>query len=178
MATPPITIPYPLSSAPGARPQESAGRIIGAYAEPLQAESAPAKVVYRRSPGLSAFATSAQTGYRGGILVGNLVFIAMSGHLITVDSSSTVVQVGTLAGTLPVTFARNNLNPTPQICCVTENGAFLVTSGSIASWPDPDLPQPNSVAFQDGYFFWIPKPLQPFNQDPATRCCVASPTMA
>lgn len=154
MAGKPTPVPWPLSSAPGAMPQESAGRLIGCYAEPLQKESAPAPVVWRRAPGLTKFATSGQMGFRGAILVGPLVYLAANNELITIDSTGTVVAVGTLTGLKPATFARNNLNPTPQIACVTENGAFVVTDSSIVSWPDADLPQPNSVAFQDGFFFF------------------------
>lgn len=151
----PIPIRWPLSSAPGARPQESAGRIINGYAEPLQQESGPAQVVWRRTPGVSRFATSGATGFRGGVLVNNLAFMAFLNSLLTVDSAGAVSNVGTLAGSKPITAARNNLSPTPQIGIVTENGAFLVTSSSIVSWPDADLPQPVCIAFQDGFFFWL-----------------------
>lgn len=155
MATrPPVPVPWPSSSAPGARAQESAGRLINSYCEPLQVDSAPAKMVWRKTPGLSRFAISGFTGYRGGILVGNLAYFAFSGKLVTVDIAGVVTLVGTLSGTKRVTFARNNLVPTPNVCCVTENGAFLVTPTTINAWPDADLPQPNSVSFQDSYFFW------------------------
>jgi hypothetical protein len=155
----PIEVPWPVNSAPGARPHEGGGRLINCYAEPL-GPAGPGKVVRRRTPGLITFAqsgtgVSALTGYRGSILVGGTLFVAFSGKLATVSPGGVVAVVpGTLSGTKRVTFARNNKTPTPDICCVTENGAFLVTSGSIAAWPDADLPQPNSVCFQDSYFFW------------------------
>lgn len=147
-------IPWPLSSAPGANPQESAGRLINAYAEPLQPESGPAEVVWRRQPGFSRHAVTNGTGYRGGLLVNNLAYIALNNQLITVDTAGAVTVVGTLAGLLPVTMARNNLVPIPQVAIVTENGAFLATPTTLVSWPDSNLPQPNSVCFQDGYFFF------------------------
>jgi hypothetical protein len=149
-----VPIPWPLSSAPGASPQESAGRIINGYAEPL-GDTGPAKQAYHRSAGLTAFATTGRTGYRGAILMPGALYVAESGRLISVSSGGVVSDIGALAGTLPVTMARNNLNPTPQLAIVTENGAFISTGGSApAAWPDADLPVPNSVAFQDGYFFW------------------------
>jgi len=52
----PSPIPFPLSSFPGANPQEGAGRLINCYAEPLgeaSKPSAPAPVVWRGSAGLS-----------------------------------------------------------------------------------------------------------------------------
>src|SRR6185312_12766448 len=129
-------------SAPGGSPQESSGRLINAYAEPL-GDSGPATQTWRRSAGITAFATTGQTGYRGALLVNNLLYVAESGQLITSDHNGVVAVVGSLAGTLPVTMARNNLNPTPQIAIVTENGAFY-TNGSSApvTWPDPNLQSP------------------------------------
>lgn len=150
----PFPIPLPLSSAPGLRPQESAGRLINCFAEPL-GDTGPSQAAWRRCPGLTAFtADTTFTGFRGGILVGSTYFAAFANKLVTVTSGGVVTTVGTLGGTAKVTFARNNLTPTPQIACVTENGAFVVTSSTITSWPDPNLPQPNSVCFQDGYFFF------------------------
>lgn len=152
---PDIPIPWPLSSAPGAKPQESAGRLINCYAEPLGA-SAGAKQVWRGTPGLTAFATTGFAGYRGSILVNNLLYVALSGKLVTVNSAGAVTLAGNLAGTQKVTFAKNNKAATPDIVCVDPaNGAFLVTSGSVTAYTASGvLPAPNSVCFQDGYFFF------------------------
>ena len=66
----PTEVPWPVSSAPGARPYESGGRLINCYAEPL-GPGFLGKVVRRRSPGLTTYATtgtvSGFTGYRGSI---------------------------------------------------------------------------------------------------------------
>lgn len=150
----PSPIPFPLSSAPGASPQEGAGRLVNCYSEPL-GDTGPAKQVWRRSAGLTAFATTGIAGYRGAILMPGALYVAVLNRLISVAPNGTVSDIGALAGSLPVTMARNNLNPTPQLAIVTENGAFYSSGGSApVSWPDPDLPVPNSVASQDGYFFW------------------------
>lgn len=150
----PSPIPFPLSSAPGASPQESAGRLINCYAEVL-GDTGPAKQVWRRSPGLSPFSTTGLTGFRGSVVMPGALYVAELNRLISVASDGTVTDIGALAGSLPVTMARNNLNPTPQLAIVTENGAFISTGGSApAAWPDADLPVPNSVCFQDGFFFW------------------------
>jgi len=157
---PTVPIPFALSSAPGASAQESGGRLINCYTEPL-GDAAPKdsegkSVVWRRSPGLALFATSGQTGFRGGILVNNLVFAAFSGKLVTVDNAGVVTVVGNLPGTKRVTFARNNTTPTPEIQCVDpDNGAFAVTTGSVTTFNGGgNLPVPNSVFGQDDYFFW------------------------
>lgn len=146
-----VDIPFPLTSSPGENPQESAGRLVNCFAEP-RGEKLGAR--WRRSAGLTQLAASAFTGYRGAILVKNLLYVAKSGNLLTYDSAGNETLLGTLAGTLPVTIARNNLNPTPQVAIVTENGAFLTSGGAPVAWPDADLPIPNSVASQDGYFFF------------------------
>lgn len=147
----PVAIPFPLSSAPGASPQESGGRLINCSAEPLEDK----RVAYRRSAGLTQFAVTGRTGYRGAILMPGALYVAELNRLISVAANGAVSDIGALAGALPVTFARNNLNPTPQLAIVTENGAFYSSGGSApVAWPDANLPVPNSVAFQDGYFFW------------------------
>lgn len=150
-----VAIPWALSSAPGANPQESGGRLINCSAEPLGKEN-PLQVVWRRRPGLSSFANLALTGYRGSILVGNLAFIAAGNQIVTVNSTGTVNVAGTLAGSDRVTFARDNESPTPSIQCVSpSNGAFAVTSGSVTAFNGGGvLPAPNCVCAQDGYFFW------------------------
>lgn len=149
-----VDIPWPLSSAPGASPQESGGRLINVTAEPL-GDASPVKVVWRRQPGLTSFADLALANFRGGILVGSLLYAAVGGKIKTVDSAGTVAIAGNLSGTDKVTFARNNA-ATPDIQCVSPgNGAFAVTSGSVTAFTGGgNLPAPNCVCGQDGYFFW------------------------
>ncbi len=127
---------------------------MNCYSEPL-GPTGPSKQVWRRSAGLTSFAITGLTGFRGAILMPGALHVALLNRLISVAADGTVTDIGALAGSLPVTMARNNLNPTPQLAIVTENGAFYSSGGSApVAWPDPDLPVPNSVAFQDGYFFW------------------------
>lgn len=154
MASRPIPIPWPLSSAPGANAQESSGRLINCAGEPLDNPQGP-KVVWRRRPGLSKFTDLALSGYRGGILVNNLAYVAVATSIVTVDSAGVVTVAGTLPGSDRVTFARDN-EATPAMQCVSPaNGAFAVTSGSVVAFNGGGvLPAPNSVASQDGYFFW------------------------
>jgi len=108
-----VSIPIPLSSSPGAFPQESAGRLINCYAEPLGKDVeakkgfVPPVVVWRKSPGLSLQNTSTQTGFRGGLLVGSALYTAWSGKAATYTSTGTeAVLTGTLNGTEKVFWAR------------------------------------------------------------------------
>jgi len=77
-------------------------------------------------------------------------------RVLKVDSSYAVTDLGALAGTLPVTTARNNAAPTKQNLVVTENGCFnLFEAAAPTAFADPDLPSsPTSVCDIDGYFVW------------------------
>ena len=52
---------------------------------------------------------------------------------------------GALPGTLPVTFAKNNKAPTPDVVCVTEIGAFSVSSSQVTSYPDTTLTDKTTI---------------------------------
>jgi hypothetical protein len=149
-----VAIPFPLSSSPGKVPHESAGRLINAYWEPLAA-GARAPRVWRRAPGLRAWATTGLTGPRGSLLVGATLYAAFAGNVSRFDAAGTRTTVGSLAGTAKVFWARNLKNPTPDVVVVDpDNGAFLVTPSNVTSYPDADLPAVNSVCFIDGYFMF------------------------
>jgi len=150
-----VPIPWPTSSAPGAHPQESGGRLINCAAEPL-GDASPVKVVWRRQPGLSVFTDLLLTNYRGAILVNNLLYVAVGGKIVTVDSAGVVNVAGNLPGTAKVTFARNNA-ATPDIQCVSPgDGAFAVTAVSVTAFTGGgNLPAPTAVCGMDGYFFWL-----------------------
>jgi hypothetical protein len=156
-----IPIIFPLSSFPGASSQESAGRIVNAYSEPLddpQAPSGPSIAVWRRSPGLAQQNSqpTGQTGYRGGLIVGNQAYEVFSGNLSTVDINGIVASLGALAGTDKISIAHNRNAAGPDVIIVDPiTGAFSSTAGSVpvAYAPFSGSPQFNSVCFEDGYFF-------------------------
>jgi hypothetical protein len=163
MAQKPVSIPFPLSSSPGASPQESAGRLINCYAEPLGRDVGatkglqPPPVIWRKVPGLTTFATSAaQTGFRGMTKVDSALYAAWSGKAARYDSTGTeTVLTGTLTGTEKVFWARNNKSPNPDLVCVAPGtGAFTVTSAAVSAFADPDIGAPNSVCFMDSYFIF------------------------
>src|SRR6516164_9616808 len=106
----PTPIPFPRSSLPGANPQEGSGRLINCYLEPLgeQAKGAIAPNVWRRSPGLSIFAQTTNSGYRGGMLVNDIDYDVWSNTAATVFSTGTVTTLGPFPGNGPISIAHNN----------------------------------------------------------------------
>lgn len=150
-------IPFPISSAPGMQAQEGGGRLINCYAEKT-GEAARFPVIWRRCGGLRQLAVTADHVHlRGAILEASTVLLAFNSRVYSLTESGgvyTLTNLGSLAGTKPVTMAKNNA-ATPNIACVTENGAFnLFTGSSPSSFADTDLPVPNSVCHLDGYLIF------------------------
>jgi len=156
-----VPIPFPLSSSPGASSQESAGRLINCYAEPLgkdvnaDKKFKPPAVVWRKSPGLSLFAASANSGFRGQLLVAGALYTAWTNTVSRFTSGGVETTLtGSLTGSEKVFFARNN-KTTPDVVCVAPGtGAFTVTSTAVSDFADTDVGAPNSVGFMDGYFIF------------------------
>lgn len=148
---------FPTSSSPGARPGEGSGRLINAYAEPLDT-GARKQFTRRRVPGLFHLASTTFTGCRGFHYFDGTLFVAQKDRLLKITRVGpvyTVTNLGALAGSGRVTFARNNKAPIPDIICTTENDTFIVHDASApTSLGDADLPQALTVDFLDGYFIW------------------------
>lgn len=145
-------IPFPVQTAPGAKRQESGGRIVNGYVEEL-GDQAPNKSIIRRAPGLVNFGTSARTGFRGSIPVQGVLYAAYNGKLEKWSSAGGAsVNVGNLNGTVRGFFAANN-NTTPDKVFVDPSGniATFTPTAVTNSYPDADLPAVNSVDFLDGY---------------------------
>lgn len=147
----------PTTTMPGQEPQESGGRLINCFPESL-GEAGPNKFKLVRCPGLTEFGTTADTAgsFRGGFQVGALAYTAWSGNIYkhTSAGGAGVALGGTLTGTDPAFFARNN-KATPDLVCVSPaNGAFTVSTTTVAAYPDADVGSPNSVCFLKGYFIF------------------------
>lgn len=141
-------IPFPKGSAPGRRPGEHQGRLLNAYYEPHGGDD-----TWRRCPGFAPFADTARAGPRGFIDVNGTLYGAWLDKAVTVSAGGLATPLtGVLGGSNPVTWARNNKQPTPDVVCVAEAGAFSVTPSAVASFADPDLPQPTCVEGFNGYF--------------------------
>jgi hypothetical protein len=157
----PVPFPFPPVIGAGRVTTRKRGQIINCYAEPLGRDveakkgMAPPAVVWRKSPGLSLFGASGQTGFRGSILVANTLYAAWSGKVSTFTSGGVeTLLTGALTGTEKVFFARNN-KATPDVVCVAPGtGAFSVSSAAVSSFADIDVGAPNSVCFMDSFFIF------------------------
>lgn len=146
-------IGFPVQSAPGSNAQESAGRLVNAYAGATPDGAGSANII-RRVPGLVSFCDTGQAVPRGMLRAGNYVFAAYKNAVMRVDTDGVAAFVGVLPGTGPVYMAVNNRTPIPDVVAVSEDGAYLVTSSSVSELAEENLPQPNSVCMIDGYFFF------------------------
>lgn len=147
-------IPFPASSAPGRRPQESGGRLINAYAKKAPPGAAN-PVIWPRSPGLRQLVdASAHTHCRGLHLSGSTLLAVLDNRVYSVtvsDSTYTATNLGALSGSGLVTIAENNA-ATPNIACVAGSSAFnLFTGSGPTSFADADVGSPNSVTVLNGY---------------------------
>lgn len=169
-----VAIPFPISTAPGQRPQEGAGRLVNVYAD---ARGENIGAVWHRVPGMRIFGSSATDTwtawsfpfeeffavaetpsgaglYRGGVVVGDVAYVALGTtvYQLSTDGGLTALS-GTLSGTDKVHMARNNA-VTPDVVIVCDAGAFIVSGTTITAYPDGDVGSPNSVCFHDGYFMF------------------------
>lgn len=150
-----VAIVLPTTTSPGIRQGEGAGRLINCYAAPLGA-GARSSFSRRRVPGLVEIAKTTRLIGRGSHYHNGDLFVAQKDRLtlITFELGVFVItDLGSLPGELPVTFARNNKAPVPDILCVTENDVYKIFRDAPPSTlGDGDLPQPITVSFIDGYF--------------------------
>jgi hypothetical protein len=113
----------------------------------------PNKSVIRRAPGLRSFGTTAQSGYRGSLLVNDVLYLAFDGKLDKLTSTGGAsVEIGNLNGTRRGFFAANNAATPDKVFVDPDGNIATFTPTSVANgYPDADLPAPNSVDVVDGY---------------------------
>lgn len=145
-------IPFPIETSPGEKRQEAGGKIINGYVDAL-GDFAPNKTVIRRGPGLVNFGTSSRSGYRGSIVVNDVLYVAFDSHLEKWTSAGGAsVSVGSLNGTKRGFFAANNATDPDKVFVDPDGNIATFTASSVTnSYPDADLPAVNSVDFLDGY---------------------------
>lgn len=152
--------PVPKSSTPGSRPGEGEGRLFNCFSVTEGDRS-----YVRRTAGLAQLVATGKSGIRGLIDVNGVIYVVFTGSVVTVSwSIGTGFVVTTLTGSIPgsdgVTLARNNKVTgdvsTPDVVAVRESGgAYVLTSSTVSTYPDADLPATvNSVTFLGGFFIF------------------------
>jgi hypothetical protein len=149
-----VAISWPNSTAPGLKSSEGAGRLKNCYAEPMGGGARDSFVLHR-VPGLSAFGTSARTGYRGGIVVAGVLYAGFNGKLEKWTSSGGASSnVGNLTGTKKGFFASNNAATPDKVFVDPDGNIATFTTTTVTNSFDADLPACNSVTQLDGYFIF------------------------
>lgn len=152
-ATPPIPIALPKSTFPGNRPQEARGILVNCYAEP-DGEDGDLRIV--RDAGIKAFGTNTGGEFRGAVTVPGSLYAVVGTKVYQYSQAGGAgVQLpGNVPGQGPVIIARNNA-AVPQIVVVAPGeGAFVIASGAVSAYPDPDVGQPNSVCIFNQFFIF------------------------
>ncbi|MDP4022953.1 hypothetical protein Q8W71_09990 [Methylobacterium sp. NEAU 140] len=158
-----VALAFPTSSSPGAIPGEGSGRLINVLAVKDGAE-----VRYVPAPGLDVVASPGFGAPRGGLLVDDALLLARADNLFALDAGFKLKRIGALPGSKPVTMARDNFAISaggPHMVICGETGVFVVgpdANGVQGVQPYPNntssgasIGAPTSVAFQDGYFFFL-----------------------
>lgn len=149
-------IEFPLSTSPSINITENGGRLINAIVERAPAGSR-GDWLWRSAPGLARLVGVGAAAIRGAIPVANALIVIAGDTAYEVIQTgpaaySVTALTGTVSGTGPVIMARN-MRSTPQTLIVHNAGMSKIEGGAVADFTDPDLPQPNSITYQDGYFF-------------------------
>lgn len=147
-----IPINLPKSSFPGPR-QESRGVLTNCYAEP---DGEDGDIRWKRDPGLTQFGTSTQTGFRGFLFVPGSLYVVIGTKVFryTSGGGAGVLLTGTVPGESPVIMARND-DVVPAVVIVAPgDGVFIISGSAVASYPDSDVGQPNSVCIFKSFFIF------------------------
>jgi hypothetical protein len=150
---PPIPINLPKSTFPGNRPQEGRGILVNCYAEP---DGEDGDVRHVRDAGISSFGTNLGGEFRGMIAIPGSLYAVVGTKVYQYPAfgGAGTVLTGSIPGEGPVYLARNNAEIPDVVAVAPGNGAFVITSSGVQSYPDTDVGQPNSVCIFNQFFFF------------------------
>lgn len=119
---------------------------------PIVGEDAALTQRYLAQPlGLKQFADSGLTANRGALVMAGIPYFVNGSTLISVSSSGSVTNHGTIAGLTRVSMATNGrylVIVVPGIVAY----AYDNTTSTLATITDTDFRQASTVVFKDGYF--------------------------
>jgi hypothetical protein len=157
-----MPIPLGPSSNPARSSNVSTALLVNCFVE--ASETGKNSFAIYADPGLVTRETFTDAGsIRGGLLLGNLLYVVAGETLYSVTSDGTQTEIGDVLGTQAVIFARNAA-ATPQVVIVADSILYLLVGGVLSVFPDADLPDlvvsasfiDNYIVFllSDGRFFW------------------------
>jgi hypothetical protein len=157
-----VAIPFSPTTTKGVVQNTSGGRLVNAMAQRLTGSIDGAPVIVR-APGLRLAFETPSFRFRGAIEVGDNLYVVQSNacYRVTLSGSTyTATRIGTVPGSAPVTLARNMRlaqdgdppGSAPDVLCCHEFGLSSISPTVVNVFTDPDLPDPNSIAFIKSYF--------------------------
>lgn len=158
-----MRIQFPTSSFPGSRPQESAGRLINAVAEPLGEGRAIAYKIIR-APGVEAFSNpGVLTGlenFRGMAYMRGTIYVAFNDVLVSfTEATPDMVRIDNtdvvMSGGGPIFFATDqNVVPNKILARPVLGGAFTFTDAAISDTAIVNVETAIDVTYGLGFFFY------------------------
>ena len=158
-----MRIQFPTNSFPGSKPQESAGRLINAVAEPLgEGRALPYKII--RSPGVQAFsnhgALGTLTNFRGMAYMRGTIYAAYNNTLVRfTEAAPTMTRIDVsdvvMSGGGPVFFATDqNVVPNKILVRARLGGAFTFTDTVISDTAIVNVETAIDVTYGLGFFYY------------------------
>ncbi len=155
-----VSIPFPVTTAPGEAGQESGGQLINCYASRVEG-APPSPVLFERSAGMREFSRNDNAaGFaeehincRGMIQVGSTIIAVFNESCYAISTTGIATYLGPLPGTAPVIIAKNGKSPVPDVFAVTGTAGWLLFTDAAPQSYDGGgaLASPNSVAVVNNY---------------------------
>lgn len=124
----------------------SGATLINAFSEVSEGDKRDAFAVMA-TPGLTIWTTVGLGPYRGGIVVGGVLYVVSGASLYSVNAGGTATFLGTIPGNGPVAIAGNYTE-----VCIAASGTGYVWSGGTLQTPVPFSVA--GVVYFDGYIIW------------------------
>jgi hypothetical protein len=150
-----LALTLPTQSNIGRSGQVANVRLINAYAEDAGADAKNKLVIYN-APGLDRKDSDSLTGASRGMieLTSNELIHFTGNQIYSYDQGFVGTQLATIVGSGRLSLARNRAT-VPEIGIVTGSGQYYILSGgTLTQISDADLPTPNSIDYQDGFFLF------------------------
>lgn len=146
----PVPLSFGPSSSFGKFGTDGSRRVFNAYAVSIQGGGKDAFALYA-APGLKPFVTLPTLGYRGGIVVNQIIYAVYGRALYAITALGDVTQIGGIPGDGFVSTAVNTLAD-PHILFCAAGRVFVVHAGVFSELQTDVLPPVIDVDYLKGRF--------------------------